>query len=1364
MSRDIEGWQRCTRCHRLIYTGVLASICWDGRPHDVTGSRHYLLTLSWQPAEGAQGGWDRCERCACLFFTENPTLGRCTPEGDVHVWSVNKARHFVWNMGGAADDPNWKWCNRCESLCDSTELGGVTCWDGQPHNLNDSGDYYVSVLPHPRRRLHGLLLRPGDQTVLGVEWTAMESVVGAAGTVVARGPGRLTLTVPPQHVTESPVIWSSLDAPLEQGMGDVPPGAGIAFPDGDYPGGPIVIPGGGDLLIGSEVVGGRSFPPGAPVAVGGTEVFAVDVDGYLCRMAEGFWSVVGDDQRLFQPGAHVAAETSPEGGVAAYIARDDQCVAYVDGRGWQRPVSLPVPGASFAPARAGMVGIACVENDRIVRQLFEGGAGGEGWTRSEGEPCPYQLEQGQPLASLSLADWEQGQLYAVSDHEGTAWIYDWDARRWSPLDSSAAPAGHLAMVIDRSGAGVPLWLVGVDAYGSLTATGVTTDGNGWQAVNNYETRYFPQVGDWCPPGAPVAAYSSETSTRVFSVGGDRTVRFASRVGGVWNPVLPESADPDEERPLWRAAGTGLAQSAAQAGPSRVTVAVEDGEQLGLSAEAVLGLVNGRTLLNPDDAHPVGTSLEVPWGLWLQVEPDAARMSHEAGPRVSPRGDVAVWRSVLTPGLALDAVTARTDREFDDNEPPWAPRPAVEADTRFSLLSSPLITADRLELSTLGAWLSAHGNWGDGSWSQDVVCGRDVRIDVERRGILLPFGHPATYRVSVERRFDPRPDRTTAILHLTASLEVTRPLLAFPAAETTASRGFPFTEVEVLQAEYDGIDQADWMVGEGDPSFRPGIRGVPIQVPVALRRGAYAAVVALPVIFSESGDTAAGASAEAWAAASVDLSLGGGPVPLVGDSLFDTQSLRIESGVHPETGRAQPRVAAARIRVPALEALGQPPQVYAATFGPAWLDSGDSALALVIPEQTVDFASRSDRSGGVATPSFRTDVVSAAGGLAQQAMGEFDPRTFFQGLDAKLLGMVSLPEVVQELAEPPVITSLVAPGDHLPRTTYTWQGVPLRSAPGFEVGADARLSLLVECAVEAGGRPPRTHTEGSITNFSLGLAGVLRASFQKLTFTADAGQSPTLAVEGFELGFAGDLSFLDILTAAMAELSIEPPVAVETAGNAITLSQQIALPELSLGAGAFSVTLRGAVFSSRMVLPFDGALELDLSFGTRQQPFLVGVWILGGGGYLELKIRDGELVSLVAGVELGGLWSFDWLVVAGEVHALAGIRIEVVEGFPRLSGYLRVGGSVEVLGLISVGIEMAAEITAGENAAGRFQVTAAVRIVVEVDLFLVSAEVDLEQEVLIYEAPEEALPGPVAGGVADPRADWDAHSAAYARQG
>jgi len=476
-------------------------------------------------------------------------------------------------------------------------------------------------------------------------------------------------------------------------------------------------------------------------------------------------------------------------------------------------------------------------------------------------------------------------------------------------------------------------------------------------------------------------------------------------------------------------------------------------------------------------------------------------------------------------------------------------------------------------------------------------------------------------------------------------------------------------------------------------------------------------------------------------------------------------VRIEGGVHPDTGNAQPRVASAQIRVPALEALGQPGQVYAATFSQAYLINGDSARALVIPEQTVDFGSRSDRCGGVASPSFKTDVVSATGGLAREQLPAFDPRTFFEGLDAKLLGMVSLPEVLGEVREPPVITSLVAAGDHLPRTTYSWQGVPLRSVPGFEVGAGSQLSLLVESAVGADGRPPRMHTEGSITNFSLGLAGVLRASFQKLTFVMDAGQSPTLAVEGFELSFAGDLSFLDILTAAMAELSIEPPVAVETTGNAIMVSQQIALPELSLGAGVFSVTLRGAVFSSRLVLPFDGALELDLSFGTREQPFLVGVWILGGGGYLELKIRDGELVSLVAGVELGGLWSFDWVVVAGEVHALAGIRIELTNGSPRLSGYLRVGGSVEVLGLISVGIEMAAEITAGEDATGRFEVTAAVRIVVEVDLFLVSAEIDLEQEVTIYQAPEaQALAGAAGPGVGDPQADWAAYSAAYARQG
>jgi len=160
-----------------------------------------------------------------------------------------------------------------------------------------------------------------------------------------------------------------------------------------------------------------------------------------------------------------------------------------------------------------------------------------------------------------------------------------------------------------------------------------------------------------------------------------------------------------------------------------------------------------------------------------------------------------------------------------------------------------------------------------------------------------------------------------------------------------------------------------------------------------------------------------------------------------------------------------------------------------------------------------------------------------------------------------------------------------------------------------------------------------------------------------------------------------------------------------------------------------------------------------------------VWILGGGGYLELTFRGGEL-ELAASVEIGGLWSLDWVVVAGEVHALAGIEIRLVDGHAQLTGYLRIGGSVQVLKLISVSLEVTAEITAGSGPGQPFRVVASASIVLEVDLFLASFPLELHQSVVLYEAggeehlaPQEvraflvSARQPQALASADARAAW-----------
>jgi hypothetical protein len=165
--------------------------------------------------------------------------------------------------------------------------------------------------------------------------------------------------------------------------------------------------------------------------------------------------------------------------------------------------------------------------------------------------------------------------------------------------------------------------------------------------------------------------------------------------------------------------------------------------------------------------------------------------------------------------------------------------------------------------------------------------------------------------------------------------------------------------------------------------------------------------------------------------------------------------------------------------------------------------------------------------------------------------------------------------------------------------------------------------------------------------------------------------------------------------------------------------------------------------------------------------MVGVWILGGGGYLEMKTVAGKIVEFAAAVEIGGVWGFDWAVVKGEVHALVGIEFRFDSGGVQFTGYLRIGGSVEVLGIISVSIEARAELTARDEQVGSetlFRIRASVSLVIEVDLFLVSFEQEIEEDVVIYESvagsEDETGSGSRHRSTADDEAAWLRYARAF----
>lgn len=81
-------------------------------------------------------------------------------------------------------------------------------------------------------------------------------------------------------------------------------------------------------------------------------------------------------------------------------------------------------------------------------------------------------------------------------------------------------------------------------------------------------------------------------------------------------------------------------------------------------------------------------------------------------------------------------------------------------------------------------------------------------------------------------------------------------------------------------------------------------------------------------------------------------------------------------------------------------------------------------------------------------------------------------------------------------------------------------------------------------------------------------------------------------------------------------------------------------------------------------------------------------LLGGGGFFGITVGPDGVEILEASLEFGANVSIDVVVASGNVHIMAGVylKIDPSENASQLTGYLRAGGSLDVLGLISASIE------------------------------------------------------------------------------
>jgi len=141
---------------------------------------------------------------------------------------------------------------------------------------------------------------------------------------------------------------------------------------------------------------------------------------------------------------------------------------------------------------------------------------------------------------------------------------------------------------------------------------------------------------------------------------------------------------------------------------------------------------------------------------------------------------------------------------------------------------------------------------------------------------------------------------------------------------------------------------------------------------------------------------------------------------------------------------------------------------------------------------------------------------------------------------------------------------------------------------------------------------------------------------------------------------------------------------------------------SLSVGIFS--LQNISLGAAVTVPFIGSspARLRFNFCTRENPFLLTVSLIGGGGFFAVGVGLDGLDMLEATFEFGGNFALSLGVASGGVSIMAGIYFKVMKGdksdtpdSTKLAGFVRICGAVEVLGLITVTVESYMELVYGK---------------------------------------------------------------------
>ena len=739
------------------------------------------------------------------------------------------------------------------------------------------------------------------------------------------------------------------------------------------------------------------------------------------------------------------------------------------------------------------------------------------------------------------------------------------------------------------------------------------------------------------------------------------------------------------------------------------------------------------------------------------------------------------------------------------------RQLVDITADFRKKSIAPVGVNRLMLSSLGAWLDLHGRWTPvpedklslEEWRHRATMSRDHYVRVVYKGFLFPFGHRASLVKITERKVQLDADQIPgAYLRQRMYIIVREPEKVYATAGyKNQGRETPLKRVRITTLVTPNLDPPQnsklWpQVSPPLAGFWPNVGGKRFLFHVKAydyesRESDF--VIPMAFVRSDQNMQTARNKYNLWNPPDRSATLGGQRVAfaeangsLGGKTTLETQSitLKVEDPFNaPVEPPCYPRLESARVFFPALRQIAGANADAKITID-YYIDNGFNnnpakLFAQVKDAVGINYAQAgSDKSGGVGTPNLTIRGLSAELGAVGEdspsfAQGQFNPQQFFSGAGAKILGGIDLFEIVGSILPAEFLSNtpqlLTTNTDDRIHTRLYWKTQKLQAAPkvprpiffpGLLDGTPAELQLESEFVTEKK-NPTATEArfKGSLTHFRIDFFNTIIVQFNKLTFEAPKNKKPDVHVDIKDVTFAGPLEFVQKIRDNLHLDQFMDPPFLDVTPQGIQAGYTLAIPSIAVGVFALENLSLGA----RLMLPFTGEpIRLRFNVSERHNPFLVTVSLFAGGGFFSIAVGADGIELLEAAIEFGGNISIKLGVASGGVYVMAGIYLKVilvkVQGDDaeesELTGYVRAGGSLQVLGLIAISMEFYLGLTYSKPKAwGEAKVT----VKVEVLMFSKSVTVTMRRE---FAGSSKMLPFKEMM----PLPQWQAYCDAFAKGG